>query len=146
MRRPVRSDVGLACTMSGVDGQTMDDAMTQPTAYNIAPSPWRGRFGLQREVLHKCFLTEALHSSSQREEVGRGDLDFPPPRLPRWGEGNSYNDVLEARPEAEFPTQGGIGAATSRPRRVGPAAARRIAVAQVGQVDVAPQRNSNVAR
>ena len=65
---------------------------------------------------------------------------------PRWGEGNSYNDVLEARPEAEFPTQGGIGAATSRPRRVGPAAARRIAVAQVGQVDVAPQRNSNVAR
>src|SRR5207237_1318504 len=53
---------------------------------------------------------------------------------------------LETRPEAEFPTQGGIGTATPRARRVGPPTARCIAVPQVRQVNIAPQRNGNVAR
>jgi hypothetical protein len=53
---------------------------------------------------------------------------------------------LEARPEAEFPAQGRIGATTPRTPYVGPTAARRIAVPQVRQVDIAPQRNGNVPR
>ena len=52
---------------------------------------------------------------------------------------------LEARPEADFPTQGGIGATTPRTRRVDPPAPRCIAVPQVRQIDEAPQRNGDVA-
>src|SRR6266852_3677810 len=67
------------------------------------------------------------------------------PLSPSGKERQGYTS-LEARSEAEFPTQGRIGAAAPRAPHVGPTAARRIAVPQVRQVDVAPQRNRNVAR
>jgi hypothetical protein len=65
---------------------------------------------------------------------------------PAGGRETHTTTFLEARPEADFPTQGGIGATTPRARRVGPNAARHIAVPQVCQINVAPQRNGNVAR
>ena len=68
-----------------------------------------------------------------------------PLRLER-EKGRLENQTLEARPQAGFPVQGGIGATTPRTPYVGPPATRRIAIRQVRQVNVAPQRNGHVAR
>jgi len=47
------------------------------------------------------------------------------------------NQLLEARPEADFPTQGGIRTTTPRTRPIDSGAAWHIAVYQVRQVNVA---------
>ena len=62
-------------------------------------------------ILMGVFL-QAFRPKGEREPGSPGSLQ------------EESDKSLEARPEADFPTQGGIGTATPRTPRVGPPAAR----------------------